>query len=150
MATVKRFEDLEIWQFACELVNLVYEFTCKKGFSKDYGLKGQMRRSSVSVMNNISEGFESRITNRFIDYLGISKGSCGETRSVSYVALDCGYITKKEFRKLYDKCVIISKKIQNLINYLEDYGSNERVLDILIEYEVSQLSTCNLQLKTVN
>lgn len=57
----------------------------------------QIRRSSVSVMNNISEGFESRTTKRFTDYLGRSKGSCGETRSVSYVALDCKYITESEF-----------------------------------------------------
>lgn len=135
MATVERFEDLEIWQLARELVNLVYELTRKDEFSKDYGLKDQIRRASVSVMNNISEGFESRTTNRFINYLGHSKGSCGETRSVSYVALDCGYITKKEFKKLYGKCVTISKKTQKLIGYLEGYDSNDRVRDVLVEYQ---------------
>lgn len=91
MVSVKRFEDLEIWQ----LVKLLYTLTRKEAFSKDYGLKDQMRRASVSVMNNISEGFESRTTKRFIDYLRISKRSCRETRSVSYVALDCSYITKE-------------------------------------------------------
>jgi len=60
MATVERFEDLEIWKLARELVHLVYEVTNQGNFSKDYGLKDQIRRSSVSIMNNIVEGFESR------------------------------------------------------------------------------------------
>lgn len=60
MGTAKRFEDLEIWQLARKLVKRVYEVTQKKEFSKDFGLKDQIRKSSVSVMNNISEGFESR------------------------------------------------------------------------------------------
>ena len=136
MATIERFEDLEIWQLGRALVRLVYELTRKESFSKDYGLKDQIRRSSVSVMNNISEGFESRTTNRFIDYLGISKGSCGETRSVSYVALDCGYITKEEFQELYEQCVIISKKIQKLMKYLKGYDSNDRVRDAIVEYNL--------------
>lgn len=136
MASIERFEDLEIWQLARELVREVYKLTRKEEFSKDYGLKDQIRRSSVSVMNNISEGFESRTTNRFIDYLGRSKGSCGETRSVSYVALDCKYITKSEFRNLYDRCTTISKKTQKLMNYLEGYSSNDRVKDVLVDYRI--------------
>ena len=134
MATVERFEDLEIWQLARELVKLVYELSRTEDFSKDYGLKDQIRRASVSVMNNISEGFESRTTNRFVNYLGISKGSCGETRSVSYVALDCNYITKEEFKELYGRCVTISKKTQKFINYLQRYDSNDRVRNVLVEY----------------
>jgi four helix bundle protein len=136
MGSVQRFEDLEIWQLARELVRYVYELTRKEEFSKDYNLKGQIRSSSVSVMNNISEGFESRTTNSFINYLGHAKGSCGETRSMSYVALDCGYITKSEFQKLYDKSVEISKKTRSLINYLEGYNSNDRVKEIITSYNV--------------
>lgn len=135
MASIERFEDLEIWQLARELVREVYKLTRKKEFSKDYGLKDQIRRSSVSVMNNISEGFESRTTKRFINYLGHSKGSCGETRSVSYVALDCKYITESEFQILYDRCTKISRKTQKFISYLEGYNSNDRVKDILVNYE---------------
>lgn len=136
MGSVERFEDLEIWQLARELVTHVYELTRKQEFSKDYGLKDQIRRSSVSVMNNTSEGFESRTTKRFIDYLGRAKGSCGETRSVSYVALDCDYITEKEFQKLYDQCIKISRKIRKLMVYLEGYDSNDRVKDVMISYKV--------------
>jgi len=60
MATVERFEDLEIWKLSRELVNMIYEVTSDNRFAKDYGLKDQIRRSSVSIMNNIAEGFESR------------------------------------------------------------------------------------------
>lgn len=134
MATVERFEDLEIWQLARKLVKLVYNLTEKKGFSRDYGLKDQIQRSSVSVMNNISEGFECRTTKRFVDYLGRSKGSCGETRSMSYVILDCNYITKEEFKELNDLCITISKKTRSFMNYLEKYDSNDRVCDVMVEY----------------
>ncbi|PAU93208.1 four helix bundle protein [Aliifodinibius salipaludis] len=134
MASIEKFEDLDIWQLARQLVRDVYKLTRKKEFSKDYGLKDQIRRSSVSVMSNISEGFESRITKRFINYLGHSKGSCGETRSLSYVALDCNYITDSEFHTLFDRCTTISKKTKKLISYLEGYSSNDRVKDILVDY----------------
>jgi len=87
-------------------------------------------------MNNISEGFESRTVKLFIDYLGRSKGSCGETRSVLYVALDQNYITDKEFKELYDQCVIISSKILRLIQYLERYDSNDRVMEVEVQYKV--------------
>lgn len=135
MATAKRFEDLEIWQLARKLVNKVYEVTKKQNFAKDYGLKDQVRRSSVSVMNNISEGFESRTVNHFINYLGHSKGSCGETRSVLYIALDCNYITQSEFDDIYNLAKNISGKIQNLIKYLDSYDSNNRIKEVMVEYK---------------
>lgn len=134
MATAKSFEDLEIWQMSRKLVNEVYEITYKQDFAKDYGLKDQIRRASVSVMNNISEGFESRTVKNFINYLGLSKASCGETRSILYVALDLDYITKDEFDKLYHSAKNISGKIQNLIQYLASYKSNNRIQDVIVDY----------------
>lgn len=135
MATAKRFEDLEIWQMSRKLVNEVYEVTNKQDFAKDYGLKDQIRRASVSVMNNISEGFESRTVKKFINYLGLSKASCGETRSILYVAIDLEYITQDEFDKLYLSAKNISGKIQNLIQYLDSYNSNNRIEDVIVEYK---------------
>ena len=136
MGTVERFEDLEIWKLARRLVKHVYELTRRQGFSKDYGLKDQIRRSSVSVMNNISEGFESRTNKRFIDYLGRSKASCGETRSVLFLALDCKYISKTEFNNVYSQCIMISKKTRSLMNYLEGYDSNNRVKEVMTNYKI--------------
>ena len=135
MATAKRFEDLEIWQLARELVKMIYEISNRTPFSTDYGLKDQIRRSSVGVMNNISEGFESRTVKLFIDYLGRSKGSCGETRSVLHVALDQNYITETEFNYLLQQCEKISSKTLRLIQYLEKYESNDRIMEAGIRYK---------------
>ncbi len=134
MASIKQFEELEVWQMARELVNEIYAITKEGKFSKDYSLKDQIRRSSVSVMNNISEGFESRTVKLFIDYLGRAKASCGETRSILYVALDCSYISQEQFTELARLAKNVSGKIQNLIRYLEGYKSNNRVEDVLIKY----------------
>ncbi|PAU93182.1 four helix bundle protein [Aliifodinibius salipaludis] len=135
MATVERFEDLEIWKLARELVNMIYEVTSDNKFAKDYGLKDQIRRSSVSIMNNIAEGFESRTVKRFINYLGQAKASCGETRSVCYVALDCNYIDQEKFKKLYTLSTKISGKIKRFIDYLENYDSNDRIKEAMVEYK---------------
>jgi four helix bundle protein len=135
MATVDRFEDLEIWKLARELVNMIYEVTSDNKFAKDYGLKDQIRRSSVSIMNNIAEGFESRTVKRFINYLGQAKASCGETRSVCYVAKDCGYIDQEKFKKLYTLSTKISRKIKRFMDYLENYDSNDRIKEATVEYK---------------
>ena len=89
-------------------------------------------------MNNISEGFESRTVNRFINYLGQAKASCGETRSMLYVAKDCKYIDEKHFEKLTNLCFILSRKIRSLMTYLEDYDSNNRISEINIDYETDR------------
>jgi len=135
MATVERFEDLEIWKLSRELVNMIYEVTSDNRFAKDYGLKDQIRRSSVSIMNNIAEGFESRTVKRFINYLGQAKASCGETRSVCYVAKDCGYIDQEKFKKLYTLSTKISGKIKRFMDYLENYDSNDRIKEAMVEYK---------------
>lgn len=135
MATAEKFEDLEIWKLARTLVNKIYELTRKGGFRKDFCLKDQIRRPSVSVMSNISEGFESRTVKRFIDYLGGSKASCGETRSVLYIAMDCRYISEDEFYDCYGLTTKISSKTHYLMKYLGKYHSNDRVSEAITTYE---------------
>jgi four helix bundle protein len=98
MATISRFEEIEAWQLARELTNLVYGFTGQEKFSRDFGLKDQIRRAAVSAMSNIAEGFESQTQAQFIRYLGIAKASAAEVRSQLYVALDQQYITQDEFK----------------------------------------------------
>ena len=97
MAGITRFEEIESWKTARQLTNLIYQFTEQTGFVKDYGLKDQIRRASVSVMSNIAEGFESRTNALFINYLGHAKGSSGEARSQLYIALDVKYISQEQF-----------------------------------------------------
>lgn len=84
-----RFEDLVIWQKSRILVNDCYRIFRDL---KDYSFKDQILRASVSIMNNIAEGFERKGDKELRKFLYISKGSCGEVRSMLYLALDCGYI----------------------------------------------------------
>jgi len=78
----ERFEDLPVWQAAMELAFRVYELTKDRFFNQPGDLRGQLRRSSLSVSNNISEGFERGTTAELLAFLYISRGSCGETRSM--------------------------------------------------------------------
>ncbi len=99
MPTIKHFEEIEAWQTARELTNLVYALTNQEQFARDFGLKDQIRRAAVSVMSNIAEGFESQTQSQFIRYLGIAKASAGEVRSQLYVARDQSYISEAQFKQ---------------------------------------------------
>lgn len=115
---IKRVEDLEIWQMARELCRDLHQITNIEPFARDFKLKGQIRGSSGSIMDNIAEGFERGGNNEFIQFLSIAKGSCGETRSQFYRSFDCGYIEMDEFEALRDRTITISEKITSLMNYL--------------------------------
>ena len=116
---IQNFEDLNVWQRTRELSGSVYELTKKKDFSKDYSLVDQIRRSSISVLSNIAEGFERGSNKEFMQFLYIAKGSCGEVRSQLYIALDQRYTTEEDFNTCKVLCMKISGMISNLINYLK-------------------------------
>ena len=97
---VERFEDLIAWQRARALTRAVYTATGQPAFARDYGLRDQIQRASVSIMANIAEGFERGSRSEFHRYLSIAKASCAEVRSLLYVALDCGYLSQAEFDQL--------------------------------------------------
>lgn len=118
MATVRRFEDLECWQEARRFVQLIYKLSKKQEFRKDLELVRQVRRSAVSSMANISEGFHRNSTKEFMRFLDYSRASIAETLSHSYVALDQNYITDSDMVKLKDQSDIVWKKVNNFISYL--------------------------------
>ncbi len=118
MATILKFEDIVAWQKALELSDLIYEHSNKDKFSKDFGLRDQMRRASVSVVSNIAEGFEREGNNQFIYFLLVAKASAGELRAQMYVARNQKYITTEEFEKLNNKVLEVSKTISGFISYL--------------------------------
>ena len=119
---VNRFEDLDCWKIARELSREIYTLTTAGEFSRDYGLKDQIRRAAVSVMTNIAEGFERSSNKDFARFLYISKGSAGEVRSLLYVALDQNYITKDDFQKNRASCLRSSKIIYGLIKHLHKHN----------------------------
>ena len=115
----ERFEELKVWQLARELVNEIYTITGAKKFLRDYALTDQIRRASISVMSNISEGFERGSNKDFVKFLYIAKGSIGEVRSQLYIALDQGYLANNEFEKMRKKTEEIGGMLGKLIQYLE-------------------------------
>jgi four helix bundle protein len=119
MSKIRRFEDLEAWKIAREITKDVYRISKNDLFLRDYGLRDQICRASVSIMANIAEGFKRDGDKEFINFLSIAKGSVGEIRSQLYVALDQNYITEHEFKVIYEKAIENSRIISGLINYLK-------------------------------
>lgn len=119
---VRYFEDLEVWKSARTLARSIYSLTGKAALSKDFGLRDQVRRASVSIMSNIAEGFERGGNQEFIQFLSIAKGSCGEVRCQLYVALDQKYISDEDCNKLIDGCRRLSIMINNFMEYLKGAG----------------------------
>jgi len=119
MGRINRFEDLEAWKLAREINKDIYTITKNRNFGRDFGLRDQIRRASVSVMSNIAEGFERDGDKEFANFLSLAKGSLGEIRSQLYSALDQEYITEADFSAIYDKTLNNSRIIAGLINYLK-------------------------------
>jgi four helix bundle protein len=122
MATFKKFEEISAWQKSRELTREIYTVTSQGTFSKDFGLKDQIRRASVSIMSNVAEGFERSGTGEFSQFLATAKGSAGEVRSQLYVAFDQGYIGKEAFEDLASSATQISRMISGLMSYLRRSG----------------------------
>jgi len=119
VALIQRFEDLEAWKISREVTKEIYRISKNDLFARDYGLRDQICRASVSTMSNIAEGFERDGDKEFINFLSIAKGSSGEVRSQLYVALDQNYISESEFNLRYGKTTENSRVISGLIKYLK-------------------------------
>jgi four helix bundle protein len=135
MTAITRFEEIESWKTSRQLTNSVYAHTNQAGFNRDFGLRDQIRRASVSVMSNIAEGFESRTDVQFINYLGMARASAGEVRAQLYVALDQKYITEVQFKETYALAETCARQIANFIKYLEANPRPRRVSDDSAEYK---------------
>ena len=136
MPTITRFEEIEAWQTARELTKMLYSITDEGKIARDFGLKDQLRRASVSVMSNIAEGFEGKTQVSFIRYLGIAKASAGEVRSQLYVARDVGYLTEQQFSTLFQVAEKASRQLSRFISYLETHPQSQRLREESAEYEV--------------
>ena len=119
MARIEQFEDLIAWQKARELTKQIYLLTRKEKFSRDFGLRDQIQRASVSIMSNLAEGFERGGRAEFQQFVVIAKGSCAEVRSQLYVALDVEYISKQQFDELYNLAIEVSRILGGLRSALQ-------------------------------
>ncbi|MBP6372813.1 MAG: four helix bundle protein [Flavobacterium sp.] len=127
MATIKSFEDLEIWKDARQLAKEIYVISNETALKTDFRFKEQIKAASGSIMDNIAEGFERDGTTEFRQFLSIAKGSAGETRSQIYRLLDYEYISEQRFLELKNICETLSGKIKNFITYLnkKDFKGNK-------------------------
>ena len=122
MATFKKFEDIEAWQKSRQLTKQIYTISRRGEFARDFGLKDQIRRASVSIMSNIAEGYDRSGTGEFIQFLATAKGSAAEVKCQLYVALDEGYINDSTFDELSKLVTEIGNMIGGLIAYLRRSG----------------------------
>ena len=127
MATINKFEDLEIWQEARKLSKEIYLISTETDLKTDFRFKAQIKASSGSVMDNIAEGFERDGNLEFRQFLSIAKGSAGESRSQIYRLYDYEYISEEKFLDLKIKYENLSGKIKNFITYLnkKDFKGNK-------------------------
>ena len=127
MATINRFEDLQIWQEARRLAKEIHLIAVETDLKSDFRFKEQIKSSSGSIMDNIAEGFERDGNLEFRQFLSIAKGSAGETRSQLYRILDFGQINESKFELLKKDYENLSGKIKNFITYLnkKDFKGNK-------------------------
>jgi four helix bundle protein len=121
----KKFEELPCWIKARELCQAIYKLINLSAFKKDFSLRNQIWDASGSVMDNIAEGFDDGSTKEFIRFLGYSQRSCSEVQSQLYRAIDCEYISQKQFDHTYDLASDCRKQIKGLRKYLREYDSQK-------------------------
>lgn len=115
----KGFEQIVSWKKARKLNKEIYRITSGNNFAKDFALRDQIRRASISISSNIAEGYGRKTDKEFIYFLNVAKASCYEVKSQLYLALDVNYLAKDMFNEVYAICDDISKTIYGLIKHLE-------------------------------
>lgn len=121
MAKIERFEDLQSWQKARQLANLIYDLTSHAAFAKDFRLRNQIQDAAGSVMHNIAEGFDAGSNPEFIRFLKMARRSASEVQSQLYLALDRKYITADELKSAYGLATEAKRLINGMIGYLRKH-----------------------------
>ena len=119
MARIDRFEDIRSWRKSRELTKQIYLITSQGNFERDFGLRDQIRKASVSIVSNIAEGFERGGDQEFLQFLAVAKGSCGEVRAQLYIALDQGYLQREDFETLSTLATEVSGLLSGFMKYLK-------------------------------
>ena len=114
MARIDRFEDVIAWQKARLLTREIYRVSGQGPFARDFALRDQVRRASISIMSNIAEGFERYSSAEFKHFLSVARGSAAEVRSQICLACDLGYVDQATFQRFYSECREISRLLGSL------------------------------------
>jgi four helix bundle protein len=122
----RHFEDLRVFQQAREMVRYVYTLTATGALARDYALRDQLRRSAISILSNIAEGFERQSNAEFTRFLFVAKGSCGELRAQGLVAYDQKYWSGETHKDFLGRCRTLSAGLANFIKYLQKSGFRSR------------------------
>lgn len=120
MATIRSFEEIEVWKRARVFAQKIYSYTSQGTFAKDYSLKDQINAASGSIMDNIAEGYGRGGNKEFITFLAYARGSADECRSQLYRGFDRRHITEEIFTELIMEASEISKMVSGFINYLQN------------------------------
>lgn len=140
MSTIQKFEDLKVWGKAREVNLQIYKLSNKGTFARDFGLRDQVRRASVSVLSNIAEGFERNGNKEFNQFLSIAKASAAEVRAQLYVAKDLEYISDDEFNEVVSGLIAVSKMLSGLMNYLKTTEmKGSKFMEDFVSYGETQL-----------
>lgn len=139
MTMIGRFEDIEAWKKARELTREVYDASKQGPFTKDFGLRDQMRRAAVSIMSNIAEGFERGGDKEFGQFIAQAKGSSAEVRAQLYAALDQGYLDKATFNRMADMSIQISQMLTGLMKNLRSFLVQRQQIQITIAFGLRTL-----------
>ncbi len=125
------FENLEVWIDARCLSKQIYELSSHGPLKRDFSLKNQIRRSCISVVSNIAEGYERGGDKEFHQFLSLAKSSAGEIRAQLFMCLDLGYLTEEEFDELRKKTLSISRQLSGLMKYIKqsDYEGSKYKLN---------------------
>ena len=118
MAKIERFEELQSWQKARQLTNLIYDLTEHTKFSRDFRLSGQIQDAFGSVMHNIAEGFDAGTNPELVRFFKIARQSASEVQSELYLALDRNYINQEELTEAYNLATETKRLINGMIGYL--------------------------------
>lgn len=114
---IENFEDIEAWKEARQLVKDIYSYFSNQ---KDYGFRDQIQRAALSIMSNVAEGFDRGSNKEFIQYLVIARGSVSEVKSLSYAAIDIGYIDEEIFDRISERCMKLINLLNGFIRYLKN------------------------------
>ena len=114
----RSFEDVWLWQQAPFPVRSIYDDLLTQ---KDFGFRDQIQRASISIMNNIAEGYERQTDKEFLRFLYVARSSCAEVRSMLYLADEFNYATRECIGQMHDTATEIAKLLSGLIKYLKDY-----------------------------